>query len=744
MIRKVTFAVLVFGLTALQVVAAPRSAEQRKQAAAKAINTHRSAKRMAPRTDALKVLKSTPTLEILGYEHGGFAVISADDLVPEVLGVSTSEYSEGRNENFQWWLDATSAVINYAVQNNIQLATTAPDPAIYPTEVEPLLTTRWDQTTPYNNMCPTYSGSTKCLTGCVATAMAQVLNYHKMPEHGEGQRTIYYPYHNSTGQAVTANFEEDYYDWDNMLDDYSYGGYNQEQANAVAMLMRDCGVAADMEYGGPSDGSGAYSHDAAEGMRRYFGFEEAQMLERDYYDEAAWMNIVYRELSENGPLYYGGADASGRGGHAFVIHGYRADGKVYVNWGWSGDDDGYYDIALLNPSYYRFSYGQDMIIGVKSNARSKFRSESVTITAEGMLKQTVEALEGEGQIGSLTVNGPLGQEDLKYLRYLAGRDSLGFESGEKVRTLNLTNSQLAGNALPDSVFKNCTTLQRLYLPATIERIGSEAFSGCSHLYELRIPSKTVPELRGSRVFQNVSKNGCMLYVRSGMKTKYLKKAQWKDFGEKNIIEVGTSIQVRNAIRKYGEENPEFFYSVNGEELHGKPELTCEATASSPAGRYPIVVSRGTINREDVDFIDGYLIVQKLDATATVGNYTREEGQPNPEFGFTAYDGLISLDSIPAWLEAPVFVTSADETSPAGEYPIMVESATAESYNMTFVPGVLTVTVATSVKGVDVAPQRQKPVYYTLGGNRVECAARAGIYLVRQANGKVKKVRVAHP
>jgi hypothetical protein len=313
-----------------------------------------------------------------------------------------------------------------------------------------------------------------------------------------------------------------------------------------------------------------------------------------------------------------------------------------------------------------------------------------------------------------------------------------------VRTLNLTNSQLAGNALPDSVFKNCTTLQRLYLPATIERIGSEAFSGCSHLYELRIPSKTVPELRGSRVFQNVSRNGCMLYVRSSMKTKNLKKAQWKDFGEKNIIEVGTSIQVRNAIRKYGEENPEFFYSVNGEELHGKPELACEATASSPAGRYPIVVSRGTINREDVDFIDGYLIVQKLDATATVGNYTREEGQPNPEFGFTAYDGLISLDSIPAWLEAPVFVTPADETSPAGEYPIMVESATAESYNMTFVPGVLTVTVATSVKGVDVSPQRQKPVYYTLGGNRVEGATRAGIYLVRQANGKVKKVRVAHP
>ena len=295
--KKVTFAFLVFGLTSLQAVAAPRTSQQMKQAAAKAINAHRSSKRMAPRTDALKVLKSTSTYEILGYEKGGFAVISADDLVPEVLGVSTSEYSEGRNANFQWWLNATNDVINYAVQNNIQLTTTKPDPSLYPSEVEPLLTTKWDQETPYNNMCPTYSGSTRCLTGCVATAMAQVLNYHQMPEHGEGTRTIYY-----RGQAVTANFGADYYDWDNMLDDYSVVNYNQEQADAVAMLIRDCGVAADMEYGGPEEGSGAYSQDAAEGLRKYFGYEEAQCLERDNYSEAAWMDIVYRELSENGPI----------------------------------------------------------------------------------------------------------------------------------------------------------------------------------------------------------------------------------------------------------------------------------------------------------------------------------------------------------------------------------------------------------------------------------------------------------
>jgi hypothetical protein len=741
MIKKITFAILVFGLTATQVIAAPRTAAQMKQAALKAINQHRSNRRMAPRADAPEVLKSTSTYEIIGYKQGGFAVVSADDLVPEVLGVSTSDYSEGRNANFQWWLNAASEAVNYAVQNNIQLTTTKPDPSLYPTEVGPLLTTRWDQETPYNNMCPTYSGSTKCLTGCVATAMAQVLNYHKMPEHGEGQRTIYYPHGNHSGQAVSANFSEDYYDWNNMLDDYSTTSYTKEQADAVALLMRDCGVAADMEYGGPSDGSGAYSQDAAAGLRKYFGFAEAQCVERDYYKETTWMNMVYRELSENGPMYYGGADAYGKGGHAFVLHGYRADGKVLVNWGWSGSDDGYYDIAILDPSYYRFSQGQDMIIGVKSNTHSLYRSEIVTTTAEGMLKQAVEALEGEGQIGSLTVNGPLGFEDLKYLRHLAGRDSLDAESGESVRLLNLTNTQLHDNVLPDSIFKNCVSLQRIYLPATVEHIGREAFSGCSHLYELRVPTKVVPELDGPRVFQDVPMGSCMLYVRSGMKTKYLKKAQWKSFGEKNIGEEGTSIQARNTIRKYGEENPEFYYTISGDDLHGQPELVCEATPSSPAGRYPIYVKRGTIDRENVDFIDGYLVVQKLDATATVGNYTREEGQPNPEFGFSAYDGLISLDSIPVWLETPVFVTTADETSPAGDYPIMVECATAESYNMTFVPGVLTVTVSTAINGIDAA-QRQQSVYYTLGGSRVEGATRAGIYLMRQLNGKVKKVRVA--
>lgn len=725
-------------LMALTVSATPRTKAKMMEAAAQAINQHRSGKHLAPRTEPMKVLKSTASYEIIGYDTGGFAVVAADDLVPEVLGVSAAPYSQGRNTNFQWYLNAMDQVVQYAVAHNIPLKTTVPDPDKYPTEVLPMVTTYWDQETPYNNFCPTYSGSTKCLTGCVATAMAQVLNYHKSPVHGIGSRTIYYPYNNTHGEAVTANFEEDYYDWPNMRDTYVYGQYTDEEADAVALLMRDCGVAADMQYDGPNEGSGAYSQDAAKGLRDYFGFEEAECLERDYYSEEEWMDIVYHELSENGPVYYGGADGW-MGGHAFVLHGYTPEGKVYVNWGWSGDDDGEYDIALLNPSYYQFSYGQDMIIGISGNGAVLTRSLEVTVAEAGTLQEAVEATEGEEPIGKLTIEGPLNHADLLYVRELTGQVIEGTETVTEgvLRTIDLTKTILPDNELPDGIFKNCITLQRVDLPKSIERIGSEAFMGCEKLTNLRLPCKEIPTL-GNKVFTDLPFGRARLHVHNGLKTKYQQKAQWRDFGTKNIIEFGTSVKVRNMIRAYGEENPDFTYVVSGDAIIGKPELSCEATAQSAAGRYPIIISPGTVKGEDVEFFDGYLIVQKVDATATVGNYTREAGQPNPVFELESFEGLVAGDTAPVWLEEPVITTTADEDSPEGDYPIIVESAVAESYNFTFVAGTLTVTPSTATGITDVTTSTDESrKMYTLDGRQVVGKPQKGIYVV---DGKKKVVK----
>ncbi len=732
-------------VTVLSVSAAPRTQNQMKEAAAKAINMKRRAMNLELRkASTMKTLKATAEYQIIGMEQGGFAVIAADDLVPEVLGVSTSKYSEGRNENFQWWLEAVGEAVRYVTANNIPMTTTKPDPAKYPTQIGPLMTTKWDQLEPYNRLCPISSGGDRCYTGCVATAMAQVLKYHEVPVCGIGTRTIYYPQYNPSGTPVTADFGEHVYDWQNMLDEYIPGEYNDEQVMAVAVLMRDCGVAADMEYGGMAEeGSGAYSQDAAAGLRTYFGIEDAECLERSNYSEAQWMDIVYRELSENGPLYYAGASYTS-GGHAFVLHGYNEEGKVYVNWGWSGDDDGYYDIALLNPSYYTFNSQQNMIIGIQGTDKN-LSDENITLTEAGTLS-TQLGDDKIGTVGKLKITGNINSTDLRQIRRLSGVDEKGDQTDGCLKELDLSKARIVSGGdpyltegetlltttddeLPVKALSNCKKLRKVVLPTTLTAIGQEALSGCSGLREIRISSKEIPALNGTEVFKGVPVSTCLLYVPAGTKTKYLQLAQWKDFGN-NVKEYGSSVKVRNTIRKYGEENPQFVYQVSGDPITGEPELTCEATKSSPAGKYPIVISIGTITDENVELFDGYMIVQKVGATATVENATREVGQPNPDFSLI-FSGLVNDETVPVWVEEPVFSCEADIDSPAGEYPVTV-TAKAESYNLTFVAGTLTVTDATGITTVKNDPKDNTAVY-DLSGRRVEnTIGHKGIYI---RNGK---------
>lgn len=824
---------LAFAVTA---TAKPRTKAQMTAAAQKILNEAGQSNRI-PRTGAMKELQKTTTYTIFGYEGGGFAVISADDLVPEVLGFSDHKFSGEENPNFKWWLLAMDEVVKDAVKRNVPLKTTTPDPEKYPTQVGPLMTTFWDQLDPYNRLCPISNGGDRCYTGCVATAMAQVLNYHEIPVHGIGTRTIYYPQGNVNGTAVTADFENDYYDWNNMLDTYTAGNFTEEEANAVALLMRDCGVAANMQYGGHAEqGSGAYSTDAAAGLRTYFGIETAQCLDRNRYSESDWMNIVYSELSENGPLYYGGASWFS-GGHAFVLHGYNAQGMVYVNWGWSGSDDGYYDIALLNPSGYSFSDGQDMIIGVKGEAKALY-GDTITIEVPGTLPELLPENRIDS-LGTLKVIGAINSTDLKHIRLFAGRDSKGEETAGHLATLDLSeatvvaggepyltegaaNHTTADNDLPYKAFYGCKPLQsvklpagiktyndgvigyctrlkevefnpaddrqfffdgtfvmnteqtelialmpsttgeieipqtvtrvhdyalsgcarlsKLRIPATIEWIGTEAMRGCSMLTEIRAYAKEPPALGGPSVFEGVSKQVCKLYVRSDTKAKYQRAAQWKDFygtGYDNIVEFGTTVKARNAIREYGEPNPSFGYQIKGDPVQGVPELSCEATETSPAGRYTITITRGTITEEAVEFTDGFLIVQKAPLTATVETAHRQVGQPNPtQYNFT-YEGFKNGEDESVIITPPTVTTDADEASPAGQYVLTLSGGEAQNYEFSYVDGILIVEEVTDgIEGVTEDKGQRQRVHTITGvqvGQNVDInELPRGVYII---NGK---------
>lgn len=298
-------------------------------------------------------------------KNGGIVLTSADDIGAPLLG-----YTESGNFDpadippaMQWWLRQYSRQIAAAREAGVASFNAS---SINRESIEPLVTTKWNQSTPFNDECPDFSGN-KAMTGCLATALAQIVNYHKWPkEHGNG---IYeYTYKKRT---FTFDYENTTFDWDNMLDEYIHGEYTPEQAQAVATLMHGVGVGLDMMYG--TSASGAYSFSVARALIENFGFDNgAAYRKREYYTDRQWNDLVYDELSTGRPVLYCGVDP--QGGHAFVCDGYSENEYFHINWGWGGMSDGYYMLSALNPTQqgiggslvgYGFNYYQDIVTGIR-------------------------------------------------------------------------------------------------------------------------------------------------------------------------------------------------------------------------------------------------------------------------------------------------------------------------------------------------------------------------------------------
>lgn len=266
-----------------------------------------------------------------------FVIVSGNELAPaEILGYNDEglfDYEQAP-DNFKWWLSQYDASIHAAIlrgQNNSQ---SAPRRAKkFTTSITPLIQTKWNQDKPFNNSIPYGNGN--YVTGCVATATAQVMYYHKCPvSNGTGSHSYTY-----NGYTYSADFNTTY-DWANMKLDYN-SSYTTAQGNAVAKLMYHVGVSVNMKYG---YSSGAGTYDVASSLPTYFGYDKsAEYIQRAGYTDDEWVDLVYGELSAKRPLIYSGQDVYGGGGHAFICHGYQASDNTYrFNWGWGGYCDGWY------------------------------------------------------------------------------------------------------------------------------------------------------------------------------------------------------------------------------------------------------------------------------------------------------------------------------------------------------------------------------------------------------------------
>lgn len=367
--KKISLLITLIFAFALNSLAKPRTAEQMKAAAAAVLNTQTMAKGLNFSAADVTLIDTRSQTVIYG-NAGGYAVVSKDDSFSPILGYSDTAMSDNPAPAFLWWLETINKSMENMLANGTEPQQVQPAPE-YRTSVPELLTTRWGQDTPYNLQCPEYTVNNvkhNYVTGCVATAMAQIMKYHNYPEKGYG-KTIY-RINPGDGATLTieANFGNTTYDWANMLDSYIPGRYNDEQANAVATIMYHCGVSVRMNYA--KDGSGAFSSDACTALRTNFLYDKnIKHYTRDFMPNAEWMDIIYRELNDNCPILYGGVTTA-NAGHAFVFDGYDADGLVHVNWGWNGESNGYYNVASLNG----FSEGQNMVI-IRLPDDDRFESE---------------------------------------------------------------------------------------------------------------------------------------------------------------------------------------------------------------------------------------------------------------------------------------------------------------------------------------------------------------------------------
>lgn len=330
--------------------------------------------------------------------ENGFVIVAADDCATPILGYSTEgqfvtddlpiqmqDYLNDFVEEIQYGIEHETYKDEKTIRQWELVKTTGRTNDNRDAKaVSPLLASTWGQSPYYNASCPKDANNVQAITGCVATAMGQIMRYWGYPEHGTGEHS----YVHGTYGTISANFGETTYQWAQMPNALSSTS-SAEQTDAVATLLYHCGVAVDMDYG-PND-SGANSLLVPQAMQDYFSYTCASYDYRQHYTDEIWLKKVKASLDSHPacPVYYTGNDVNGKGGHAFVCDGYDANDNLHFNWGWKGNNNNYFPISALNPGSYRFNKRNLGIFYLRPNNETVTTSYAITATSNDATYGTV-------------------------------------------------------------------------------------------------------------------------------------------------------------------------------------------------------------------------------------------------------------------------------------------------------------------------------------------------------------------
>lgn len=310
---------------------------------------------------------------VYAAEGAGSVFISTDDRFRPVLGYTNAVINDETQLPccMKWWIQEMNRQMsdkNISAGQNDKAVMERRTADVHYETISPMVSTKWGQWEPYNSYTQKFDDK-NAPTGCVATALAQILNYNEWPKSASftGGYSI-----DGGKNYVTANVSTTYkypykiaygaYSVDGSDDNINTVSYSIVDNKYIGWLMRDCGYASNMIYGAGE--SGAVISDMAINVIQNFSYSEdaVKFAQRDFYSDEEWQDMIYGELAKGYPVLYSGVDTK-VGGHAFVVHGIDSDGLVAVNWGWQGVCDGFYAMDAMNTGEQMFSNNQDIVYG---------------------------------------------------------------------------------------------------------------------------------------------------------------------------------------------------------------------------------------------------------------------------------------------------------------------------------------------------------------------------------------------
>ena len=689
------FFVILSLFVATTVLAGPVSKEQARQLAADFVKTRpaaaasKAAGNVTQQADALSLVTlsqnrqeamAAPFYIFNIGERQGFVIISGDDRTASVLGYSDEGCidPERMPENLRYWLDDYAQQLKTLAQmddTQASKALRAPSRAAVQTRnsIAPLITTKWDQATPYWNKCPQFMNSDDeadgyelAYTGCVATAMSQIMYFHKKPAQTLAEIPSYtftvagdnYNYSTVTmdAQPVTT------LDWAHMRETYT-GAEDEVYTDAVATLMLYAGCSVKMQYGRNS--SGAYTDDIPQGFR-YFGYGSKIAFRIDY-TQQAWDDLVYSELATGRPMIYNGTAGSG-GGHSFICDGFEYGDYFHINWGWGGMGNGFFQLSILNPSASGIG-GSSSSEGYNMKQNIIYNIIPGTATPEG---GSSEGEEAEPVLTATQISGPTGwdrdrlSDPFKIYKSKIVKVSYSDHSGTGKK---FKEALALYNPADESYTILGNSESNIYMAVTTSALGQTTkfgegvtstdsnvikfgagLSGTYRIvpmYQVEGSSEWKPMKESDRYYLEVNLNnyGCTATAHPNTD---LTVTNWSCTGD---LKVGSKVQVNATIKNNSVDRyfGDIYLDFGGQQLDEYAQYTTVIQAEVPAGEEKVVTFNVTpatsgSKKLTVMLVDSYGSFYDLSKSGTVTIAESQEAEMNLSVDIEATNAVENDDA----------------------------------------------------------------------------------------------------